>query len=73
LSLASWGEYQDIPFAVRASNRWEGGFAAVLQEPVLTVLEEQLHHHNHQYHRRRHQTNPVSMTIAPFNSARRCF
>ena len=32
LSLAAWGEYQDIPSAQRASNRWEGGFSAVLQE-----------------------------------------
>lgn len=38
LSLAAWGEYQEIPSAQRASNRWEGGFAAVLQEALKDLF-----------------------------------
>ncbi|CAE7697378.1 Smox [Symbiodinium sp. CCMP2592] len=39
LSLEAWGEYEDLPHAVRASNRWQGGFSALMQAALQDLLD----------------------------------
>ncbi|OLQ06107.1 Spermine oxidase [Symbiodinium microadriaticum] len=39
LSLEAWGEYEDLPHAVRASNRWQGGFGALMQAALDDLLD----------------------------------